>query len=151
MFRTQMFQETATQWDMTTIDRYPPPDERYFILALFVVCVVATARIVRIWLLAPPFRRALPADLPNYQKKLQLCINALTHWLWLPVIFWLFLSSHRLYPLFVEFEVSKTISISVTMGDLQELTKFFSFALSAAFYVFLLRWNLLIRLTKLRD
>jgi hypothetical protein len=37
------------------------------------------------------------------------------------------------------------------MGNLQELTKFFFLALSAAFCVFLLRWNLLIRLTKLRD
>jgi hypothetical protein len=60
---------------MNTIDRYPPPDEGYFILALFVVCVVVTVKIVRIWLLE----------------------------------------------------------------------------LSAVFYVFLLRWNVLIRLTKLRD
>jgi hypothetical protein len=146
-----MFQQTAAQWDMNAIDRYPPPDERYFILALFVVCVVVTVKILRIWLLAPPFRRALPATPPNYRKKLQLCINALTHWRWLPVFFWLFLSSHRLYILFVGFEIDKTIPISVTMGNLQELAKFLSFALSAVFYVFLLRWNVLIRLTKLRD
>jgi hypothetical protein len=145
-----MFQQTATQWDLNTIDRYPPPDERYFILALFVVCVVATVKVVRIWLLAPPFRRALPAP-PNYRKKLQLCINALAHWLWLPIFFWLFLSTHRLYALLVDFENTKTTPIWATIGDLQELAKFFSFALSAAFYVFLLRWNLLIRLIKLRD
>jgi hypothetical protein len=64
-----MLQQTATQWDMNAIDRYPPPDERYFILALFVVCIVATVKIGRIWLLAPPFRRTLPTN-PQLPKEI---------------------------------------------------------------------------------
>ena len=144
-----MLQQTATQWDLNTIDRYPPPDEGYFALALFVVCVVATVKLVRIWTLAPPFRRTLPSDLPQYRKRLQLSINSLMHWFWLPAFAWLFLSSRRLYALFAGSETSKVIGIWATMGNLQELANYLSFALFVAFYVFLIRWYLLIRLTRL--
>ncbi len=145
-----MLQQTPTQWDLDAVEHYHALDEKVFVLALVVVFIAVTAKLVRIWLLAPPFRRALPSDLPKYRKRLEISASALLQWLWLPLFFWLFISSHRLYNLFDQFESTKFIPISATMGDLRELTKYFSLALTVTAYAFLVRWNLLTRLAGLR-
>jgi len=146
-----MLQQTSAQWDLNTVEGYTPPDENFFVLALVVVIIAVTVKLVRIWLLAPPFRRTVPSDLPSYRRRLELSVIALLEWLWLPLFFWLFISTHRLYVLFGGLESSKFIPISATMGDLRDITRYLSFALSATAYVFLVRWNLLTRLTSLRD
>jgi hypothetical protein len=146
-----MLQETPTQWNMDSVDRFPPPDEKFFVLAIVVVIIAVTVKLVRVWLLAPPLRRTLPSNPPKYRRRLELSVSALLQWLWLPLFFWLFISTHRLYDLFGGLESTKFIPISATMGDLRDLARYFSFALSATAYAFLVRWNLITRLTRLRD
>ena len=146
-----MVQQTPTQWDLSGVDRYSAPDEKLFVLALFVVFLTVTLKLVRIWLLAPPFRRALPSNPTKYRKRLELSVRSLAQWLWLPVFFCFFLCTHRLSALFAGIESIKIFPVSSTMDELKELTTYFSYALSVTAYAFLIRWNLLLRLTKLRD
>ena len=36
-----MLQETPTQWNMDSVDRFPPPDEKFFVLAIAAFVYIA--------------------------------------------------------------------------------------------------------------
>src|SRR5258708_11899720 len=75
-----MPQESVT-FDVRHLIREPSTGFRLYLLFLFVVCVMTTVKLIRVWVAAPPFRRRPQAKSPEYFGLLRSSSRSLKQWI----------------------------------------------------------------------
>jgi len=63
-------QQTSTAWDPRYIDGQIPASTRAFMLYLLVVFIIASVKLVKVWLPAAPFRLSARMNTPPYVESL---------------------------------------------------------------------------------
>jgi hypothetical protein len=145
-----MLQETVTIWDLRNVSHSIPLDEKLFVYFTIILSIVTSSKILRSWLLAPRFRRALPTEVSAYERYLRASAISLQHWLLLPFFAWAFLSCWHLCADCTWYMTTKSTGTVAFVGDLRELLSCLVFALAVALFVFLGRWHVLSRIDRLR-
>jgi hypothetical protein len=145
-----MLQETATTWDLRNVDHWMPLDEKIFICITLVIGVAILSKIVRIWSLAPPFRRALPTDAAAYERYLSSTAGSLQRCLSLVFFAWAFLACRRLVVDCSWYVTTKSSGMVAFVGDLRDLLNCLLLTLIITLSAFLVRWYVPHRIDKLR-
>jgi|SRR5215469_4010374 len=91
-----MLQETST-WDLRSLS--PPflPGGGLYLLFLFAACLSATAKLVKLWRAAPPFRLERQEKNPAYLQMLEVTSGSLRQWTICTFLAWGLLASVGLY------------------------------------------------------
>jgi len=146
-----MVQEsTSTTWDLRYIDRPSPTSMKIYVLFLFVVCIVASVKMVRVWRAAPPFRLSPKAGSPDYLQSLAASSTSLRRWIETTLLAWGIFASVSLYDVCDRLLPSKTIGSPVILFVIQDFSTTLTMALLVVLFLHLVRWHILKRIEHLR-
>jgi len=146
-----MLQELPeTTWDLRTIGHPLSASLRIYILFLFVVCIVACIKLVRVWRGALPFRLHHQAKNPNYLELLQASAVSLKQWISCVFLGWGFVVSISLSEDCDRLLASKGTGSFLVLYFIQELSSLLTMTLLVVLFVFLVRWHIVNRIEHLR-
>ncbi len=142
-----MFQETTT-WDLRDMHPAPSAGFNFYVLFLFVACVVAGAKLLKAWRVARPFRSARQADNPAYLESLNAASISLKHWIGCIFLVWGLYASMHLYEVCSGLYVSKSVGNSAILLVIQDFSTGFTMTCMVALFLFLVRWHMVKRVQK---
>lgn len=91
-----MQDESTVGWDPIALRPYISPSRKLYMLFLLVAVIVTIARLVRLWIAAPPFRLARQASNPNYLQRLRRARGGIQQWLVCTLLGWALVASVEL-------------------------------------------------------
>lgn len=144
-----MFQEPVT-WDLRSLTRRPSTSMQIYILFLFLVCIVTSVKLVRVWRAAPPFRLSRQAGSPTYLELLETSSSSLKQWIGSTFLGWGIFASISLTDVCSRLLDYKTIGSSLIPFTIQDFSTALTMALLAVLFLFVVRWHMLKRIEHLR-
>jgi len=147
-----MLQEVPPEvgWDIRSIDRFPPASQKFYVLFLFVVAVVALVKLLRVWGKALPFRISGQVGNDSYVRYLRNLAVSLNHWIALTSLGFGIYAGVDLSDTFASVAERKIMGISAASGVLQDLAVAFTMALVVNLFTFLVRWHVVNRIARLQ-
>ena len=147
-----MLQESnTTTWDLRYIYHPVSASLKLYMLFLFVVCILASVKLVRIWRTAPPFRLSRKAGSPAYLRLLETSSSSLGQWSRLTLLVGGIFASVSLYDACNGLLNSKVIGSWALLFVFQDFSTTLTMALIVMLFLHLVRWHLLKRIECLRD
>jgi hypothetical protein len=143
-----MLQESVS-WQ--PIIREPSPHFTIYILFLVVVCVATIVRLVRVWVAAPPFRLSRQAKNRDYLRLLQVSANSLSHWIGFTFLAYAILVCASVGSICRAMQDEKLTSWAALLIVIPDFSRALSMALWVVLFVFLVRWHVSGRISRLRD
>jgi hypothetical protein len=144
-----MLQESAT-WDLRRMTREPSTGMMIYVLFLFLVCIVTSVKLVRVWRAAPPFRLSRQASSPAYLALLETSSSSLKQWIGSTFLGWGIVASISLTDVCSRLLDDKRIGSSVILFVIQDFSTALTMALLVVLFLFLVRWHMLKRIEHLR-
>jgi hypothetical protein len=144
-----MLQESPT-WDLRYIDRPLSTSMKMYVLFLFVVCILASVKLVRVWRAAPPFRLSRKAGSPAYLQSLETSSISLRQWIGSTFLAWGICASVSLYDVCNRLLESKGSIGSFVILFIQDFSTTLTMALLVVLFLYLVRWHMLERIERLR-
>jgi hypothetical protein len=144
-----MLQESAT-WDLRRMTREPSTGMMIYVLFLFLVCIVTSVKLVRVWRAAPPFRLSRQASSPAYLELLETSSSSLKQWIGSTFLGWGIVASISLTDVCSRLLDDKGIGSSVILFVIQDFSTALTMALLVVLFLFLVRWQMLKRIEHLR-
>ena len=144
-----MLQESAT-WDLRRMTREPSTGMMIYVLFLFLVCIVTSVKLVRVWRAAPPFRLSRQASSPAYLALLETSSSSLKQWIGSTFLGWGIVASISLTDVCSRLLDDKRIGSSVILFVIQDFSTVLTMALLVVLFLFLVRWHMLKRIEHLR-
>lgn len=144
-----MFQE-STGWDPRYIYREPSASLKIYVLFLFVVCIVASAKLVQVWRAAPPFRLSRKAGSADYLQSLETSCTSLGQWIGFTFLGWGIFASVSLYDVGNRLFDSERIGSVAILFVIQDFSTTLTMALLVVLFMYLVRWHMLKRIGRLR-
>jgi hypothetical protein len=144
----EMFQETATPWDLRCC---PPPlclGDRLSIFLLLGTVIVAAAKFLGVLQLARAFHRDNSPDTGRYETRLKHSARNMLQWIFVPFFAWGFLAAQHLYQMSIGLVADKNLSKTVPLFTFGEIFPELAMAIFVSFLIFLCRWFVLKRLEK---
>jgi hypothetical protein len=142
--------QQSTTWDLQHVLREPPNSMKTYALFVFVVCIVGSVKLVRVWRVAPPFRLSRQAGSLAYSQLLETLGASLKQWIALTFLVWGFLGSINLYDVCNRLLQAKRITNFEILVSIQDFSKTLTMALLATLFLFLVRWHTLARIERVR-
>jgi hypothetical protein len=85
------------QVEFQSIIREPSLAFNLYVWFLLIVCVVTAAKLIKLWIAVPPFRRSAKANNPEYLRLLEAACRSLKHWIGAVFLGYGILFSNSLY------------------------------------------------------
>jgi hypothetical protein len=145
-----MLQESMN-WDPRYIDAELSTGMKIYILFLFVVCIITSIRLIRVWRAAPPFRLSRQAGNPAYLRLLQASGTSLKQWIGFTFFAWGVLASVSLHDFCEGLLGEKRTARAVLLLAIQDFSATLTMALLVVLFLFLVRWHVLERIEHLPD
>lgn len=143
-----MVQEPVT-WDLRSLTRTPSTSMEIYILFLFLVCIVTSVNLVRVWR-AAPFRLSRQAGSPAYLELLETSSSSLKQWIGSTFLGWGIFASISLTDVCRRLLDYKRIGSSVILFTIQDFSTALTMALLVVLFLFVVRWHMLKRIEHLR-
>ncbi len=136
-------QESAyTSWDLRTVTSEPSTAIKIYILFLFVVCIVTSIKLIRIWRMAAPFRAQRQRENPVYESLLQSTASSLKRWIRVTGFGWGIFASISVYDFCDRLLDQKTVGSLVVVFFVRDLSPTLTMALLVALFAFLVQWHI---------
>ena len=145
-----MLQETST-WDLRSLSPPVPPGFGLYLLFLFAACLSATAKLVKLWRAAPPFRLERQEKNPAYVHMLEVTSSSLRHWTTCTFLGWGILASVGLNDFCNRLLSEKASRRFEILFAIKGFSTVLTMALLTVLFLFLLRWHILRRMEWLRQ
>jgi len=124
---------------------------KFYLLFLFVVCILASVKLVRVWRAAPPFRLSRKAGSPAYLQSLETSSTSLRQWIGSTFLAWGIFASVSLYDVCNGLLDSKSsIGSFVILFVIQDFSTTLTITLLVVLFLYLVRWHMLKRIERLR-
>jgi hypothetical protein len=152
LFGVQTVHEPSQNWDLRSVDRWPSAGEQLFVLFLLAVWLVASIFLFKVWRAAPPFKLSRQLNNMVYLKMLEAVSSSLAQWIICTLLVWGIFSSVASYEAWNNSLILKEefLRSSAIRSAFRDCSLTLSTALLTVLYVFLIRWHILTRITKLR-
>ena len=137
---------TSVVWDLRATTAGPNGSQKLFMLVLLVACVAAGRKLVRVWRAQPPFRRLRESHRSQYALLLHSSAVSLRQWI---VLAWLalgILASISVYDVCSGLLSNRGAGRLVFVFLVRDFSTFFTMALVAILFIFLIRWHILRRI-----
>jgi hypothetical protein len=121
-----------------------------YILFLFLVCIVTSVKLVRVWRAAPPFRLSRQASSPAYLELLETSSRSLKQWIGSTFLGWGIFASISLTDVCSRLLDDKKIGSFVILFVIQDYSTALTMALLVVLFLFLVQWHMLKRIEHLR-
>jgi hypothetical protein len=144
-----MLQE-STGWDPRYIYREPSTSLKIYVLFLFVVCIVASVKLVQVWRPAPPFRLSQKAGSAAYLHSLETSYTSLGQWIGFTFLGWGIFASVSIYDVCNRIFNSERIGSFAILFIIQDFSTTLTMALLVVLFMYLVRWHMLKRIARLR-
>jgi hypothetical protein len=144
-----MLQESTT-WDLRQMTREPSTSMMIYILSLFLVCIVTSVKLVKVWRPALPFRLSRQAGSPAYLQSLESSSSSLKQWIGSTFLAWGILASISLTDVCNRLLANKTMGNFVILFVIQDFSTTLTMALLVVLFLFLVRWHVLKRIEHIR-
>ena len=141
--------ESAVGWDPVSLPPHVSPSLRLYILFLLVAVIVTIAKLVTLWIAAPPFRLARQASNPNYLRRLQRARVSIQQWLVCTLLGWALVASVELFETSGRLLVAKPRNPSFLLFAVRDFSLGAETAWLIAILLFLAQWHLLNRVESL--
>jgi hypothetical protein len=141
-----MFQDdTSVGWDPASVHPHLSLCARLYLLFLLVAIAVTTARLVRLWIAAPPFLLSRQTKNPDYLQKLRTTRVSIMQWMICIFLACVLVVSTEIVRVFDRLVTVKpdTTFILFAVRDLSAIP---GMAASVALCLFLAQWHLLNRM-----
>ncbi len=136
-------QESAyTSWDLRTMTSEPSTALKIYILFLFVVWIVTSVKLIRIWRMAGPFRAQRQRENPAYESLLQSSAASLKRWIRFTGFGWGIFASKSIYDFCDRLLDQKTVGSLVVVFFVRDLSTALTMALLVALFAFLVQWHI---------
>jgi hypothetical protein len=147
-----MLQEsTSGAWDLRTIYAEPSGSTKIYVLFVFVVFIVTSIKLMKVWRAAPPFRLSRRAQNPIFLEFLQRSATSLKQWIGFTFIGWGIYASMSLYHLCNELLALKSLAGFIVLYDIGEFVTGLTMALLVVLFAFLARWHIVKRIERLSN
>jgi hypothetical protein len=144
-----MLQESSpAAWDLRAMHSTPNAIIKTYILFLLTVSAVAFVKMMLVWRIVPPFRKARPEHSPAYRALLESTVESLRYWRSLTYQGWGIFASISLYALCDRLLDEQRVGSLLVVSLVEEFSTTLTMALLVALVVFLLQWNLHKRVTR---
>ena len=145
-----MLQDDSTVgWDPISLPPHISPSLRCYILFLFVAVVVVIAKLVPLWIAAPPFRLFRQANNPDFLQRLRRARRSIQQWLLCTLLAWGLVASIDLFEASGRLLVAKPRDISLILFVVRGFLVGPEMASLVALLFFLAQWHLLNRIERL--
>jgi len=124
----------------------PSTATKIYILFLFLVFIVTSVKLVRVWWAAPPLRLSRQASSPTYLQLLETSSRRLTQWMVSTFLAWGLFASISLTHVCSQFLKDKRIGQFVILFVIQDFSTSLTMALLTVLFSFLVRWHMLKRI-----
>jgi hypothetical protein len=121
-----------------------------YILFLFLVCIVTSVKLVKVWRPALPFRLSRQASSPTYLQSLESSSSSLKQWIGSTFLAWGIFASISLTDVCNRLLANKTIGNFVILFAIQDFSTTLTMALLVVLFLFLVRWHVLKRIEHIR-
>jgi hypothetical protein len=119
-------------------------------LFLFAVCLLAIAKLVRLWWAAPPFRLERQERNSAYFRTLETSSSSLRQWITCTFLAWGIVASVVLYDFCNRLLGQKAVGRIEILLAIEGFSTVLSIALLVVFFLVLIRWHILKRIEQLR-
>jgi hypothetical protein len=143
-----MPQESVT-FDVRHLIREPSTGFRLYVLFLFVVCLMTSVKLIRVWVVVPPFRRRPKAKSPEYFGLLRSSSRSLKQWIGCVFLSYGILFSTSLYDVCNNLLDEDRVGNAAVVLVIRDYASGLSMALVVVTFAFLARWHLLKRIESL--
>jgi hypothetical protein len=140
-----VIQESPT-WDWRQLHPVLSTSMRIYLLFLLLTRVVTTAKLVRAWRAAPPFRLVRQAGNPNYIRSLRASSTSLKHWVACVFIGWGICASTSIYEFCVKLLDEKQIGSFAIFFAVLGFSSTLTMTLLVVLFAVLVRWHLIQRI-----
>ncbi|HKW32795.1 MAG TPA: hypothetical protein VJN92_07305 [Candidatus Acidoferrum sp.] len=145
-----MLQETST-WDLRSLSPPVPPGFDLYLLFLLATCLSATAKLVKLWRAAPPFRLERQQKNTAYVQMLEVTSSSLRQWTVCTFLAWGILASASLYDFCDRLLSENAVRRFEILFAIEGFSTALTMALVIVLFLFLLRWHILRRIEWLRQ
>ena len=144
-----MLQESgALQTAPLVIDRQLWVGYRIYFLFLIGTFAWVTLRVLRIWLLVPPFSRSQKRLDPAYQGGLRILANSIQRWVGVVLICGALLASIGIVRVSAEAQQFPTPTTFLILSEAADVGASLTVGLVVLFALYLFRWHLLLRIER---
>jgi hypothetical protein len=126
-----------------TMEREPSTILKLCLLFLFVVWVVASVKLIRIWRPALPFRLNRQANSPAYLRILQTSSSSIQVWTRCTPLVWAIFMSATFYDSCINLSNQRVIGTRTVLYLIPDQAMALELALTTALFLFLIRWHVL--------
>jgi len=137
-----MQESSSTAWDPRAMHAAPTAIFKIYFLFLLTVSVVAFVKMMLVWRIVPPFRRARQELGAEYLALLKSTVDSLRYWRSLTYQGWAIFTSISLYELCNRLLDDRRVGDLLVVYLVREFSTTLTMALLVALVVFLLQWNL---------
>jgi hypothetical protein len=142
-----MLQEATTAvWDLNQTTAGPNSSQKLFMLLLLVACIAASKKLIRVWRAQPPFRQLRESHRSQYASLLQSLPASLKQWIVLVCLALGILASISVVDACSGMLSNRGAGILVIVFLVRDFSIFFTMALLAILFIFLIRWHILRRI-----
>jgi len=124
----------------------PSEGERAFVLFAIIAVFVAMVRLVRIWIVAPPFQLKRQAENPSYCQLLERWRDSTRQWMGFAIFSWACVFGYEAGRFGMYAGESSRVGVAVVLSMIQRLGVFTEIAAAGALLLFLAQWHMLNRI-----
>jgi len=124
--------------------------ERAVVLFSIIGVFVAMVRLVRLWIIAPPFRMKRQAENSFYFRLLERWRDSTKQWMGFAILSWACVFSYEIGRLGMHAGESSRVGVAVVLSTIQELGVFTEISAVGVLLLFLAQWHMLNRTHQLR-
>ena len=145
-------EEGTVQWDSLTLEVHYPMIWKIYMLFLLVALFVTLAKLIKLWIAAPPFRLKQKANSSAYLKQLNESRTSLKQWMGCALIGWGIVATQG-----IRETSERLLQAKATGGTISILFAAYYFSplllsgLTVVLLIFLARWYLLARVQRLNQ
>src|SRR5260370_38249225 len=144
-----MVQESVT-WDLRHMTRTPSTIMEIYMMFLFLACIVTSAKLVRIWRAAPPFRPPRQAGSPAYLELLEISSSSLKQWFGSTFLAWGIFASITLPDVCSRLLDDKRIGSSLLLFIIPDFSTTLTMELLGSLFLLFVQWHMLKRIEQIR-
>jgi len=138
-------QQPEVMWDYTQMIREPSLAVKLYVLFVFGSSLVAAVKLIRSWIILPPFRRAAPESLVDILSAFDRPALSLRRWMNLNALAWGLVTCYGLLTALQGLSSQRLTGPSLLAWLAFDLLQPLPLFLWAVTILFLLRWHLLWR------
>ena len=143
--------ESSIGWDPLSIPRPLSPVLRVYALFLLVTVIVVMAKLVTLWIAAPPFRLSLQANNPEYLQRLRTVRVSVKQWMVCTLLVWGFVASVDLFQVSSRLLAAKMRGAVLILFAIRDFSVGPEMAFLVALFLFLAQWHLLNRIESIGE